>query len=73
MPGGGVEEDGLVGDVNVVRGIEYSSLGVGLRLFGSSRSSSSRCTYVLQSDVKYRQNRVKQHYFEIYRYAMSVH
>ena len=51
MPGGGVEEDGLVGDVNVVRGIEYSSLGVGLRLFGSSRSSSSRCTYVLQSDV----------------------
>ena len=43
MPGGGVEEDGLVGDVNVVRGIEYSSLGVGLRLFGSS--SKGRTPY----------------------------
>ena len=53
MPDGGVEEDGLAGDVNVVRDICCSPtigslLGVGLRVSSSSSSSCSRHSQALQ-------------------------
>eukprot|EP00964_Phaeocystis_antarctica_P060938 scaffold36364_cov90-Phaeocystis_antarctica.AAC.1 len=53
MPDGGVEEDGLAGDVNVVRDICCSPtigslLGVGLRVSSGSSSSCSRHSQALQ-------------------------